>query len=762
MVLCTLAFLAGLCTLFVLPALPGAAACLGLGALGVSCLAVARLRRLAAFPAGVLYACAHAAVVLSDALPPALTQGEAIVQGEVIGLPEQRADGTLRFRFRIDRWRAPDASRWFGDRKQVLLRWYREPMRPGARERWQLRVKLKPRRGFANPGGFDFERWLFAQRLAGTGYVRGSADHRRLAPGNKLHPDRWRQRIVRYLDGQRLGTAGGLVKALAVGDRSGVPAQDWQVLRATGTSHLLAISGLHIGFVAGLAWLVFRRVWAATPGFTVAPASVAGAWAAVAAAAAYAVLAGLTLPTQRALLMVAVFMSARMLARRGSVPRTYMLALWVVLLCDPLAVLSEGFWLSFGAVACILWVTGARHGAVGRMVQAVKIQLALAIGLLPLLLAGFAQVPLLAPLANAVAVPLVGLLAVPLILAALAVAPISPTASSCLLQAAAFVLERLLGGLGWLAGLPYSQWLYAAHAPWQLLVVAAGTLLLLAPRGLSLRGCGLALCAAAWLHRPPTPAQGDVWAELLDVGQGLSMVVRTRSHTLVYDAGPRFPSGLDTGAAVVVPYLLQKGIRRIDALIVSHDDIDHIGGARALFETLDVRRIRSGTPQAIDWARAGRCLTGQGWRWDGVDFEILAPRKPAHGNNASCVLKVTGARGHSLLLTGDIEAPVERRLIAQAGQRLHTDVLVAPHHGSRTSSTAGFIAHVDPRHVLFPAGYANRFGFPKADVVERYRDQGARLWSSGDEGAIAVCLNAMDVGAFRARTPRIWRSVPAD
>jgi len=757
----TLAFLAGLCSVFGFAGAPTPAQCALCATASMPGLFSRRLRWLSAFALGFAWAGVQAHRIAADALPPAMIVGDIDVRGEVVGLPEHRNDGSSRFTFRIDGWRGAARRNWQALHRTLLLNAYVGAPRVGAAQRWELRVRLKPRRGLANPGGFDFERWLFAQRVAGTGYVRGGTP---LTPS--LAPSRhrvalWRERIAQWIDRHLDAADSGLIKALAIGDRSGITARDWQRLRATGTSHLVAISGLHIGLVAGIVYLVVRRLHARIPWPATLPASAVAGWAGLLAAGGYAVLAGMTLPTQRALITVAVFMSGRILARRGSPLRTFEIALCLTLIHDPIAVLSDGFWLSFGAVGCILLVSGARFGAPARWRRAASVQLGLALGLLPVTTACFQQVPLFGPLANSVAVPWVGLLAVPLILASLSIAPVLPALAAHGLTLAATLLKALMALLGTLAELPQSQWSNAITSNWQLSMLGAGVLLLLAPRGLPTRLPGAVLALSVTLRVPPAPAPGDAWATLLDVGQGLAAVVRTHAHSLVFDAGPRFPSGLDTGAAVVLPYLLGEGVRRIDTLVISHDDIDHIGGARALFRALDVRRIVSGTPQSIDWARSARCRAGDHWRWDGVAFEFIAPLEATSGNNASCVLKVTTDRGQSLLLTGDIEAPIERHLVAANGAALHAATLVAPHHGSRTSSTPAFIEAVRPRLVLFPAGYANRFGFPKPGILSRYVARGAMALVTGEEGAIRVRLNSGRVERFRLGRPRIWRAPPA-
>ena len=754
-----LAFLAGVLALHACFPLPDVGQVAVLSVVALACLRPHRLRPLATALGGFVWAWWQVSQLLAVQLPAPLAGRDLLVQGVVRGLPESSA-GAARFRFHVMRYRTSEDSEWLSLPLPVQLRWYRRApvLAPG--DLWQLKLRLKPPHGFANPGGFDYERWLLVQRIRATGYVRSHPGNRRRATEACCVIDRWRGRLAQFVDRRLEGTAAGLVRALSIGDRGGLDPHAWDVMRITGTAHLMAISGLHIGLVAGFAFVLTRRLWGMSGLSNRWPAPAAAALAAVAAAAVYALMAGFALPAQRALIMVAVFMSALLVRRSVSPWRSLTLALWLVLLRDPLAALSPGFWLSFGAVGWILYGVAGRHGVSGRMAAAVRVQLALSVGLLPVMLIGFQQWPLLAPLANLFAVPWTGLLAVPMILVAALLYPFSPGLSGGLFEAAGWVLALLWRCLEWLAAWPDTLWVQALPAAWVALPLAAGLLLWLAPAGMPARLSAAFLVVPLMLVKPEQPQSGAVWLALLDVGQGLSAVVRTRRHVLVYDAGPRFPSGFDTGSAVVTPYLTEMGIGRIDRLLISHADNDHIGGARALFERFDVRSVLSGTPDAIDWARAQPCRRGQSWVWDGVRFDILSPSHGRGGNNGSCVLRVTSAAGQRVLLPGDIESPVEQTLVEQEGQRLRSEVLVAPHHGSRTSSTRPFVAAVQPRYVLFAAGYANRFGFPKTDVAARYRALGATAFVTGREGAVTVRLAArggIRVSAWRREQRRHWR-----
>lgn len=719
------------------------------------------LRWAAVVAVGFLWAWWQASLALAGRLPVDWAGNDRLVRGRIDALPEHLDGGGARVRFRVADYYDSSSGGWRPLDLSVRLRWYRSAPRLHAGERWQLQVRLKRPHGFANPGGFDYERWLLVQRIGATGYVREGPDNRRLEASHGSGIDVGRQALARAIDASVDGAAAGLLRALAIGDRSGVSRRQWEVLRITGTAHLMAISGLHIGLVAGLAFAGMRRLWGLGGLAGRWPGASAAALAALGAAALYAGLAGFSLPTRRALVMVSAFMGARLLRRRISAWQALALALWLVLLLDSLALLSPGFWLSFGAVGWILYQLSGRYGKTGRLRVALRVQLVLSLGLAPLVLASFQFWPAAGPLANLLAVPWVGLLVVPPLLAGCLLAPLAPSLSAWLFQAAGATLAPLWQGLEWLASMPGAAWTLGLPHTAAVVLLSVGLIGWLAPAGMPARWSALALVAPLFLYRPEAPAQGAVWLTLLDVGQGLAAVVRTRHHVLVYDTGPRFRSGLDTGSAVVAPYLVHAGIRRIDKLVISHSDNDHAGGGGALFARHRVMSVLAGMPEAIDWARARRCRRGQRWSWDGVEFALLSPAAPVRGNNASCVLRVTSGAGQRLLLTGDIESSVEKRLADADGEGLRAEVLVAPHHGSATSSSAAFVARVKPDYVLYPAAERNRFGFPRPSVVTRYRQVGARQFSTGVGGALSARFSAaggiIEVSAFRQTEARYWR-----
>ncbi|MFQ5546021.1 MAG: DNA internalization-related competence protein ComEC/Rec2 [Acidiferrobacterales bacterium] len=624
-----------------------------------------------------------------------------------------------------------------------------------------MTVRLKRPHGFQNPGGFDYEGYLFQQRIRATGYVRSHKPAELLPARSPLYMvGRLRQRLgnrVRHLLGDSPFT--GIVVALANGDRRGITNAQWDTLRRTGTNHLIAISGLHIGLVAGFVFFLVRSLWA-LPGFPVLrwPAPKVAAVAGMVAAVIYAALAGFSIPTQRAMVMLAVAMGAVLLQRRVLPTRLLAVALFLVLVHDPVAVMGAGFWLSFAAVAVIVVFIHGRSGEHSDWRRLGYLQWAIAIGLLPLMLTFFQQVSLVGPAANLFAVPVFGLLIVPLTLfGAIVSGFLADSVAGAVLQLAAWTLEMVWTVLDYLAGFEHSLWVQPGPSGWALVCGLVGIALLLAPRGWPARWLGVVWLLPMLLVRPPAPAAGEVWLSLLDVGQGLSAVVRTREHTLVYDSGPRFSARFDAGRSVVVPYLYNRGVARIDTLIISHGDNDHIGGARSVREALPVNRVLSSVPDKLSNARL--CALGQAWRWDDVDFVMLHPPddNTFRGNNACCVLMIRGEYGN-IVLPGDIEALAELALVEREGTRLAADVLVVPHHGSKTSSTTAFLEAVQPKVALFPVGYRNRFHHPHAGVKARYVKRGVELYGSPTHGAVEIQLGPEGIkkSSYRARNKRYW------
>ena len=731
---------------------------------------------------GVAWAQFHACLTLCHPFPENLTRSDLEVEGRIASLPAELGLAR-RFLFRVEVARLGDAVIDFSG--MTRLTWYDAPPPLSVGERWRLRVRLKPPHGFANPGGFDLERWLFEQGVKATGHVQGRGDQLRLDPGpGPYWIDRLREDLRDHIALSLAGSpALGLVQALTLGERSSMPQAQWEAMTRVGISHLVAISGVNVGLVAGFAFFLVRWLWTLSPGWTLALAAPrGGALGGMVAALAYSALAGFAVSTQRALVMLAVLLTALFWGRTPRPLAALTLALALVLAIDPQAVLSFGFWLSFGAVMVLILALGSRplawsDGGAAADGQQPRAQVwsragsrawiqwgapqwAVAVGLLPALLLLFGRVSLISPVANLVAVPLFAVL-LPVVLVAVLLSLI-PGLDVPLVWVAEF-LTWFLGGVDAVAAWPWATESISARPAWVWAAAFAGVVLLLAPRGVPGRVPGLVALLPLVLVRPPVPIPGVAWFTLLDVGQGLSAVIRTRSHTLVFDTGPGFASGFETGSAVILPYLREVGVGRVDTLILSHADQDHAGGFAGLHGDIPIGRTLSGEPGEIPQAGAAPCRAGETWDWDGVGFTLLHPdRDDLSGNDSSCVLRVVAGET-AVLLTGDAGRGAEGRLAARLGAGLRSDVLVAGHHGSATSSAAPFLAAVAPRYVLYAAGFANRWGFPAAEVRRRVTALGAVELDTGSLGAISFQLGPEGlVGPdwYRARHLRLWTHRP--
>lgn len=672
------------------------------------------------------------------------------VEGEVVSLVTPNGQGA-RFVLDVSRWeQAGDVVSTRAARIRVTWYRYPPPIHPG--ERWRLKLRVRQPAGRTNPGGFDYARWLYSQGIAYSAGVRKDPTNRRLGTRDSPSMLRLRQRLN---DAMSSGPpsefrARALLRALVIGDRAGFTADDWTTFTATGTNHLVAISGLHIGLVSGLVGLLVSSGWRRMPRLASRwparqPAVVAGCLAALG----YAALAGFSVPTQRALLMVLV--AAGMLLA-GRAPRPVLglvMALLLVAVWQPVALLSPGLWLSFGAVGGMLWLlTSRRRESVLR--SWVSVQLGLTLALLPLLLLFFGQASALAPLVNLLAIPWFSFVMVPAALVATVTWMVVPawgtwawSAWSGLAQPTLWLLDQSAQAPGAVIDLP-------APAPLVLLLGITGVAMLLAPRGTPARLMGVPMLLPLLWGASSKPSEGQFTVTVLDVGQGLSVLVQTANHVLLYDAGPRFSGGFDAGGRIVVPALRALRVAAVDVLIVSHGDNDHAGGTAAVRQAIPVGRVLSGEASTQHGAIA--CQIGQTWTWDGVAFSMLGPARPGDaGNNASCVLRVDNGL-HSVLLTGDIEAGAERELLSGA-PLLPADVVVAPHHGSGSSSSAAFVRHLSPLHVVYATGRGNRWGFPQADVVLRWRDSGATAWNTATDGAVSFAFPP-NAGQVTVRTHR--------
>jgi competence protein ComEC len=544
---------------------------------------------------------------------------------------------------------------------------------------------------------------------------------------------------------------------LAVADRQHIESWQWTVFTRTGTSHLLAISGLHVGLVAGLVFLLVRRLWGWLPALAIRwPAIKAAALAALVGAAGYALLAGLALPTRRAFIMIAVATLAVLWQRPVASSRVLALALLAVLVLEPTAPLNGGFWLSFGAVATILYYVTARSQSNLSLSQWIGLQLAIFLALLPITLMLFQQMTLFSPLANLIAIPWVSVTVVPLTLLAVLAGLLSESLQHGLLALAALTLDWLWAFLEWLANWPGAQIIWPTPPAWTLLFVLPAVLLLFGAPGLPGRWLGALLYLPVLWFPIKTPQSDEVWFTLLDVGEGLAVVVRTANHNLVYDTGPRRGAQFDAGRTVLVPFLRRQGITQVNLLMISHADNAHMGGTRSLLESVEIERILTSSPREVPIEGAQSCRAGMSWEWDEVRFRILHPpkEKTFFQDDASCVLLVESQFGR-ILLTGDIGSPAMAALVDTYGKDLAAQVLVAS--GAREPPTVAFLAAVQPHYVLFSTGYKSRY--PTSTTLKPYQATGASILNTARDGAITLRLQAgqrLKPERYRQQSQRYW------
>ena len=761
---CAVALLAGVFVCLLLPSLPPRWL---LGALLLAGLALATWRDWRR-PAGVLaigigMAGLHAAQALDAQLPAALERTALVLRGQVVELPLHEPRRT-RFAFVVDD--APDLPAelrgqrlrlgWYVDEDPAIAAQERDRLRAGSR--WELPVRLRAPRGLRNPGGGDSEKRAMADRIAASGHVLEPALARRLAAPSGI--DAWREATSARIAAAVPSASSRYVRALALGDTRALDEVDWARLRAAGLTHLIAISGFHVGLVAGFFALLGAALWWLWPGLgRWMPRPFGAGIAAVGGAFLYCALTGFAVPTVRTALMIAALVAARCLRRRQRLGDTLALGCSVLLLLDPLAVLGAGFWLSFAGVAWLLWSLPPRleprRWAMLRDFLAA--QAVATLGLLPLTAMLFGQASLAGPLANLAAVPWWSLVVIPLSLLGVLADTLHAGLGAPFWRLSAWAFDGLWPALAAIADshlamawLPEPRWYAGALALmsvfWWLL-----------PRGLPGRPLALLLWLPLLLPPRELPRHGEVELTVIDVGQGLSVLVRTAHRSLLYDMGPALPDGFDAGEHAVLPALRGLGVRSLDAAVLSHGDNDHAGGWAAVARAMPVAALLA--PAGSSAPGLSACEAGAAWDWDGVRFRVLHPGRdfPYLRNEASCVLRVEGAHG-SVLLTGDIGGYVERGLLRGARADLRNDVVLVPHHGSAGSSTAGFVAATGARLALVSSGAGNRFRHPRPEVVSRWCGAGAEVLDTASNGAIRVWLGAdgLQLRERRRHAPRLW------
>lgn len=784
-----------------LPAVPSGGWLLALA--GVGCAALTARRAACRYAGVAMLAVAfclwRADRALDERIDPAIEGVDLAVTGHVESMPVAGSFG-YNLRFRIHECRIVDRAPGPGELdgtcpagRRVALRWFggaKAPMPPPG-SRWSLTIRLKRNHAVLNPGGYDAELAALAEGIAGRGYVRpGHAPGVRPArladdePGILLAFERarsWVRGRLREALARRDPAAAGTLVALVVGDQSAIPPKLWQVYQRTGVGHLMSISGLHITMLAAMALWACRRLLAmgvrrAPAAFERWPAPTLAWWPALAMAFAYSLFSGWGIPAQRTCWMLAMAALAAASGRAGRIPEVLALAATVVVVADPWSPLSAGFWLSFAAVGAIVLQGDVGGRRPGWWREAVGTQWAATIAMLPLGAVFFASVSLVGPIANAFAIPLVSAVITPLALAGAALAALSPQLGGLVLWPVAAVTGLLIDALEALSAGAGAVAVLATPGAAALASSMAAVLFLLAPTRPIARRQACILMLPLLAAPDPRPPTGHWRLTAIDVGQGNAVLVETHRHRLLYDTGPSYGPGSDAGMRHVLPWLRRRGIAGIDSLVLSHEDDDHAGGAGSILDGLAVGRIlgslRRSHPLASD-ARFVACARGERWAWDGVQFEVLhpgpdridaraagGPRQAYGGNGSSCVLRIRSAAG-SALLAGDIEAAGERELLRVFGDAgLRADVLLAPHHGSATSSSAGFLQAVSPAVAIVQAGYRNRFRHPNAEVMARYRRRGIALLRSDALATIRIGFapeSAPAIASWRLSDRRYWR-----
>lgn len=717
-------------------------------------------RLAAAFCAGALLSTLRLENLIEQQLPEILDRQTFSGRFEIVSLVD-KGDKSVSFRARLHRVLcAENLPCHLLRNRTVRLSWFFPTHEVSPGDVWTGEFKLKRPRGMVNPGGFDYQAWVLSEGLVATGYITGEI--RRVS-----HKTNWA--AVRGQIRQELLKVGGHTEfmrfwlALTLADRAAITPEDWQVLQRTGTVHLIAISGLHIGLVALLLhWLgsFCARVWASVGnvrGDSVKLLLWLPAVLSCSGAAFYAALAGFSIPTTRALVTCLVLQCMRLIGWRLPASTTLAIVVAAVALTDPLAAMAPGFWLSFMAVLCLVYLAVQLNRSTGRLAKAalyVRLQLALSVALVPPLIALGQMASLTAPLANLVAVPLISLVVVPGLFLAMSLVPFSPGLAVTVLNSVDWVFAWLWCWLDYLSRASWSAW-WPTHAFSGVDVLAAvvAVALVLAPAGLRTRGLGVLILVSALLL--PRVQPFDVRLTVLDVGQGLSVIVQSQNDALVYDTGPRYSESFDAGNRIVLPYLRREGVRSAD-LIISHDDLDHSGGAPGVAAELALRRNLSGEP--LESLVTEPCEHGQAWFVGRVEVTVLWPERAGgySGNAASCTLLLRFDGGQNkqvhILLPGDIDHKVENRIVSHIPHNL--DVLVASHHGSSTSSSYGFVRHTAPDYVIYSAGYKNAYHHPSAKVTRRFRREGSVELNTADAGAILMTWSGDQVAVSKTREDR--------
>ncbi len=688
------------------------------------------------FLLGFVYAGRYASNQLQWTLPPGYEGKPLEIVGIIDSLPHSKPQQTS-FKFFIKKIQFENKIEPV--HAIVQLSWKTSAQNLQVGDEWCFTVYLKKIKGLMNPGSFNFETQSFQEGVRATGNI--VTTHTQFRNSHWYHHplDRVRQHMKNLIqENLPKSSTSSWITALAIGEREGISQEAWEVLKNTGTNHLIAIAGLHIGLMSALIFSVITWLWRRLPRFMlILPAPHAGAIAALILALVYSAMAGFSIPTQRACIMLSLFLLTFLFRRKILAWQFFSLALFFVLFFNPLCVLTASFWLSFTTIAFIIYGVRGRLAPVGFWWKHGRTQWVITLGLIPLGIGFFQQCSWISFIANSIAIPCMGFLVLPLTLLGCFFVLFSEKAGCSLFFLADKILSVLWILLTYLSHLSWSTWYQVIPGTAFILCAFAGMIILLLPLGFPGRWLGVIGLLPLLLYKPAVPAIGDVWLTVLDVGQGLSIVIQTHRHLLVFDTGARMSERSDMGENVVVPFLHTLAATHIDRLVISHGDNDHIGGSAAVLKQFPTYLVQSSVPQQFINVPASLCLRGEKWEWDQVKFEFLYPTIDRLGlnNDSSCVLRVTSGI-HHVLLTGDIEKIAENDLTQYLADELSADILVAPHHGSATSAVDAFINDVHPRIVLISTGYRNHYHFPNPKVVQKYHEMGAETFNTAETGAI--------------------------
>lgn len=674
--------------------------------------------------------------------------------GQVVSLPAQR-QGSLTFDVAVTQVLAGSWQPKSG--ALARLWWWRPPSQgtPKPGSCWQIQATLRAPHALLNPGLVDTSVFMQAQHIAAIGSVRPGEGTHTLTDCGVMQPGlALRAALSRRLDGALPATpGGGIIRALAIGDQGRLDAAAFNVLNNLDLSHLIAISGQNVAMVAVVCFFLARFAMSRFHALTLLlPAQRWAAWATMPMVTAYGALAGWSIPTRRAVVMALALLLMLGMGRGVRAGRILALAAIVVLMMDPAAVRLPGFALSFAAVAFLGYGVAGRVQRAGHVRALLRDQIVVALGLAPVAAWLLGRISLLGTPLNLIAVPVCSFLLAPLALVGTLALGLDVPGASWVLGLLARSVDWAWPWLDWLARHRWGVWSLPQPPVWVVLLAGLGCLLALAPRGIPLRSFAVVLLAPLLFTRQEVliPASGDVRMMVLDVGQGLAVLVETATHRLLYDTGPASLGGSDAGARVVVPYLRSRGIAGLDGVILSHDDRDHSGGFAAVAQAMRPAWVLLGEPH-VGLADGIPCRSGMHWRWDGVRFTVLHPPPGRSGNAASCVVLIESA-GRRLLLPGDLEGVDLDDLAMALGSPPELDVLVAPHHGAKKGATAAWVAAVQPRWVLYSAGFGNAYGHPAAQVVQGYAALGSRQLATACNGALLVDVRQGHVAVDTTRS----------